>query len=402
MGTVSGGCGVGGGRGARAVGGVPRGVWPRRGTALPFVLAALVIGLIAVGAAASVVRAAGRGARAAAAVVQAGAAADGALAELVARWPARWNVALVPGTGAWREMATAAGPARVRVVRLDAGRFALEAEARSAAVVSPEEGAAVRRRMLLVRLRHVAPPAAAAVTAGGPVALDAGAVVDGADAVPNGWADCLPVAGGSLAVAAPEVLAEPGADVRGVVRTDAAAWAAALDPRFGDAPYAELAAGAVVDVDAGAGPFAPVPRALGGASTPGDAGAEPCALDAGSWGEPRRGPGAEPACEGALPVVHLRGRVARLQGPARFQGTLLVDGDLEIEGLVEAAGMVVVRGAVQGAGALVLDGRLVAGGGVRLAGGSRVRASACAAVRAAAYAARAGPLARRAWAEVQR
>lgn len=400
---MSGGCGAGTGRQAGAVGGAVERVRGSRGAALPFVLGALVIGLVAASAAGLVIRAAGRDARSTVAGLQAGAAADGALAELVARWPARWNLALAPGAGAWRDVTTAAGTARVRAVRLDAGRFALEAEGRSAGVVSPEAGAAVRRRLLLVRLQSVALPAGAAVTAGGVVELAEGAVVDGADQVPIGWADCPPAAGELPAVAAPEVRADAGAEVRGVVRTDTAAWAAALDPRLGDEPYAGLAAGAVVQGDAGAGSFAPVPRAVGGGAGPvGDVGAEPCALDVASWGEPRRGGGAESACEGASPAVHLRGGVARVRGPARFQGTLLVDGDLEVEGLVEGVGVVVVRGAVRGAGALVLDGALVAGGGVRLAGGSRVRASGCAVARAAAYSARASPLARRAWAEVQR
>jgi hypothetical protein len=369
------------------------------------VLGALVVGLVAAGAASAVVRAARQDARGVVAELQAGAAADGALAELGARWPARWNRALAPGAGAWRDIVTAAGAARVRATRLDPGRFALEAEARSAAVASPEAGAAVRRRYLLVRLRHVAPPAGAAVTAGGPVELAAGSVVDGADQVPTGWADCAAAGPDVTAVAAPEVRAEAGSEVRGVVRTDAPSWAAALDPRFGEESYAGLAAGAAIQVDAGAGAavFAPVPRAAGAAIAPGDdVGAEPCVLDAGSWGDPWRGAGAVGACEGALPVVHLRGGVVRLVGPARFQGTLLVDGDLEIEGAVEAVGVVVVRGAVRGTGALALDGALVAGGGVRLGAGSRVRASGCGVARAAAYSARASPLARRAWAEVQR
>jgi len=373
-----------------------------RGAALPFVLAALVVGAVCAAAAASLAIEAGRGARGGAAVLQAGAAADGGLAVTLARWPARWNAALAPGDTTARTVTTPAGPARVRVLRLDAERFVLEAEARSGAGIV--DGPAVRRRMLFARLRHVALAAEAAVTAGGVVEIAAGATVVAADQVPDGWTGCGPPAGGGFgaaAVAAPDAMVDPGATVVGPVRTDAAAWAGAADPQFGDATYAAHATRAHVVVDA-AGPLSPLPAA-GAPAAPGDVGAEPCALGAASWGEPARGAGAVAACAGALPLVHLRGSSVRLRGPARLQGTLLVDGDLVVEGLVQGAGLVVVRGAVDAsAGALVLDGALIAGGPVRLGAGSRVRASSCAAARANQYAARAAPLARRAWAEVLR
>lgn len=384
----------------------------RRGAALPFVLAALVVGAACAAAVAAVAREAGRAARGGAAAVQAAAGAEGALAAAVARWPARWNAAIAPGARVLRTVVTPAGEARLWAVRLDATRFALEAESRSADRVAPADGPAVRRRLLLVRLRHVAPaPGGAAVTAGGPVRVAAGAVVDGADQAPDGWSDCppspaspAPAAPVPAAVAAPEVHAEPGAAVLGTVRTDSASWAAALAPQFGDDAYPAHAARAHVALVAGA-PLSPAPAA----AAPGAAGAawevdpEPCARTGGSWGEPLRGGAAVAECVGALPLVHLRGAVVRLAGPARLQGTVLVDGDLVVEGPVRGAGVVVVRGAVDAsAGALALDGALVAGGEVRLGAGSRVRASACAVARASAYAARAVALPRRAWAEAVR
>jgi hypothetical protein len=369
----------------------------RRGAALPFVILALVVGLAGASAAASVAREARRAARGATAGVQAELAADGALAALVARWPARWNLALGAGDGATREVDTPAGRARVRAVRLDAERFALEAESRAGVGALPGDGPAVRRRMLVVRLRHTRPAVAAAVTAAGAVRLPASAAVAGGDAVPDGWAECPPqVAGPAEAVAAPDVVADLLATVDGPVRTDSAAWAEAVLPRFGDAAFAEHSRRAHVTVDA-AGALSPAPTAGG------DGAAEPCALGAANWGEPARGAGAVAACEGDFPVVHVRAPLVRLRGPARLQGTLLVDGDLAVEGEVRAAGLVVVRGAVDAsAGALVLDGALVAGGPVRLGAGSRVRRSTCAVDRASRYGARATPLARRAWSEVVR
>lgn len=369
----------------------------RPGAALPFVLGALTVSLAGAAAAAAVVRAGGREARGTAAVLQAGAAADAALAAVVAEWPGRWSVGLVAGGGEGRDVRTTAGLARVRVTRLDAERFAVEAEARSRAGALPGEEPAVRRRAVLVSLEALAAPGSAAVTAGGVVDLAAGAAVDGAT---QARADeCGGAVGTGVAVAAPLVRAAPGAVVLGLVRADSAAWAGARSPHLGEVAYAAVRAGATLD----AGVLTPAPQA--GGATAGAFAAdpvEPCAVTAASWGEPRRGAGSVAACEAAWPAVRVRGPVARLVGPARFQGTLLVDGDLEVEGLVEAAGSVVVRGAVRAAGALVLDGVLVAGGDVALGAGSRVRASACAASRAAAYAARASPLARRSWVEVTR
>jgi hypothetical protein len=375
-------------------------VTARRGAALPFVLGALTIGLAGAAAAAAGARAGLREARGVAAVLQAGAAADGALAAVLAAWPGRWTTALAPGASDWRDVRTPAGPARVRVVRLDAERFAVEAWAASRAGAMPDEAPAERRRMLLVRVAALTPPGVAAVTAAGGVEVATGALVDGTASAPAGWTDCGNAVAAGVAVAAPTLTAAPGTVV-GAVHADSAAWAPALAPRLGEVAFAAVRAA----VERDAGTFAPQPRAGDGAGdggTPAGDPAEPCALDGDSWGDPRRGSAAVAACEGAWPVVRLRGPVVRLAGPARFQGTLLVDGDLEVDGLVEGAGTVVVRGAVRAAGSLVLDGALVAGGSVRLGAGSRVRASACATSRAAAYAARASPLARRSWAEVTR
>jgi hypothetical protein len=311
----------------------------------------------------------------------------------------RWTTGLTTGAGEWRDVRTPAGQARVRVVRLDAERFAVEAWAASRAGSASDEAPAERRRMLLVRAAALTPPGVAAITAAGHVDVQAGALVDGIGGAPPGWTDCGAVGASGLAVAAPTLAGAPGTVV-GAARADSAAWAPALAPRSrrggvrgracrGRARRRRLRAAA-------AG------RRRGGRRRAGRRPRRAVRARRGSWGDPRRGATAVAACEGALPVVRLRGPVARLVGQARFQGTLLVDGDLEVDGLVEGAGTVVVRGAVRAAGSLVLDGALVAGGDVRLGAGSRVRTSACATSRAAAYAAQASPLARRSWAEVAR
>ncbi len=315
----------------------------RRGAALPVALVLLVVGsALAVGSAATM-RDVVRASRAPGAALQARATADAAIAHAHARWRTEWVMALAPG-GAWRDdVVTAAGPAALTVLRLDAHRYLLTAESRARAGAAGTGAEAVRRVGTFVRLRRVwlVPPAA--LTAGGPVVAPEGAVVRGADVAPAGW-DCpwTPAPVADLAIAHPDDSLEVDAGVLAapaVLETPAARDDATYE-RFGDETWDALAARAAVVVPAGAA-YAPTPRAPGGA----------CVVDAGSWGEPRRGGGVA-ACATSAPVVHVRGAgVTRLVGPARLQGMLLVDGDLEVEGDVEVAGVVLVRGALRAPGA---------------------------------------------------
>jgi hypothetical protein len=168
--------------------------------------------------------------------------------------------------------------------------------------------------------------------------------------------------------------------------------------RFGGATWATMARDADIVVD-GFVPRSPVPRAVDGG----------CVLDAGSWGEPLRGLGAEPRCTDAFPLVYAaNARPLRLRGPARGQGILLVDGDLDVEGDVYFDGVIVVRDDVRvSGGTLRVHGAVLAANddasdGSLLGGRSRVTMSSCAMQRALLGAARPMPLARRARVALQR
>lgn len=371
----------------------------RRGTALLAVLAVLAVVTVAATAAAALSRTQQHDARGAAAGLRARAAAEGALAGVLTSWPGAWTTRLVPGGWDARLAASAAGPATVRALRLDAHRYLLTAESSSPAFSGPL-GAAVRRIALFAQLDNVAYTPGATLVAAGPVAVGLDAEIRGADAAPLGWTDCTGFDTASVAVAAPSVGVAPTARVVGSVVTDPGAWSPPPAERFGDVDRAALVARADVVLPAG-GAFSPLPRTIVGA-TPADTG---CVRDAASWGEPYRGPAAVAACAGDLPVVYVRGPgVTELRGPARLQGTLVVDGALTVTGRVEVAGLVVVGGRLDAsAGALVVDGAvLVRGGAASVGPGSRVRRSRCALERAAAGASRPVPLARRAWSDVVR
>jgi len=228
--------------------------------------------------------------------------------------------------------------------------------------------------------------------------------VSGLDSAPSSWTECAAAGGSSAAaIAVPaerDVTVEPGAVLSGArpVLATPAAGAAETYARFGGASWLALARDADVQVN-GFVPHSPTPRAD----------AASCVLDAGSWGEPLRGFGAESRCVDAFPVIHVaNARPLRLRGPARGQGVLLVDGDLEVEGDVRFDGVIVVRGAVRAtAGSLRVNGAMLvadgaAGAGSTLGGRSRVTMSSCAIAQSLLGAARPMPLARRARVEVQR
>jgi hypothetical protein len=328
-------------------------------------------------------------------------AAEGGLAVAVARWDARRNVRMRDGESDTLSLPTGDGRATLRITRL--GRLLFHVESRSA--VDAGAGLVARRHAALtVRLAIAEAPVVAALTTAGRVTVGALASVSGLDSAPSAWVDCA-ASGGTpaAAIAVPDV-ADVTVDAGGVLTGQGPALATPLASasatyeRFGGATWAALARDADVQVN-GLVPHSPAPRGAG----------DDCVLDAGSWGEPLRGLGAEARCTDAFPVIHVaNARPLRLRGPARGQGILLVDGDLEVEGDVQFDGIVVVRDDVRVAGgALRVHGALLAAdddasGASLLGGRSRVTMSSCAMHRALLGAARALPLARRARVALQR
>jgi hypothetical protein len=373
---------------------------PRSGVALPAALGALaLLGALSV-AGVLATRDEGRAARALAAAVAARAAAEGALGEALARWPATRNTTLAIGATE-AAPSTVAPSATVRATRLAPRAFLLDARATEPSGLPGAESIASRRLWLLVRLRHLTPALAGAITSAGHVEIDGGATVSGVDEPPPDWSDCASWSEAPApvpAVAVPDrdsVSPAPDASLRGGLHAAPDVGRGATFDRFGESSWGVMAGAARVVLDGGA-TASPMPRTSAGV----------CVVDPASWGEPRRGHAAVASCERESPVVIARPPSLTLRGPARSQGLLLVDGDLHVEGPVEHTGLVVVRGIVRArAGALRVRGALMIantnGRGTTVIGpGSEVTYSSCAVGRALIAASRPTPIRRRSWMEV--
>jgi len=363
----------------------------RRGAALAVVLVALVV-VAALGAGTALAsRELRRAAHDDLARQRAESSAEGALESALHPWDRRRSQLAVGAV----DSTTGLAPGDVvRTVRIGPTWFLVEADARAAAAAPGAAGWAERSVSALVHLRPPSIRALAAITSGGPLTLLGNAAVDGHDATPSGWTDCIGPAADTAAVATPgplDVHAAPQAFVSGALLQHAATVDPSTYAAFGVDDWTSLAARADVAVAVTDGAHVPLPDAVGAS----------CVLGAAAWSDPSRGAGAVSACATTYPLVLARGGLA-LDG-GRAQGVLLVDGDLVLNGVVTFAGVIVVRGALHAdAGALHLDGALLVSGGGALGAGSHVRFSRCAVARALDGVARVGRIGRRSWAEVTR
>jgi Tfp pilus assembly protein PilX len=262
--------------------------------------------------------------------------------------------------------------------------------------VGPVAGRSARRRAgltLAVAAGRFSP--LGALTAGGPVTLGPGAIVEGADLPPAGWA--CPNAGGALP---------------GIATSDATSVSTgACGPSCagGAPPVAQLVAASDTlsyfafgelgwsDVVATA---RPVPSVA--SPTPSSSAGACLTSDPANWGDPGRAL-PQGACEGFFPVLHASGDLHLAGGVG--QGVLLVDGALTISGGARFVGMVIARGAVHahGSGGRI-EGALMAAsqGGTTsaIAGPLTVVHSRCALQAAEQTAERVLPIPFLAWGEV--
>lgn len=227
--------------------------------------------------------------------------------------------------------------------------------------------------------------------------------IDGADAGPASWSDCVPP-GPSAAGIASDVSPSSGAPdgpcqsdgcIRGSppVLIDATI-ADSTRPPFSQEAWASLTARANLLLPGGSvvgSPDRPVqPRVR----------EERCDITAPlNWGDPSR----TTACASYFPVIHVLGDLQMLGGIG--QGTLLVDGDLTISGGAHFIGAVFVRGALRtGAGGARLLGMTRVGGASQepsaLLDGAELAFSRCA-VLAALTAGASPEILPRSWIEVR-
>lgn len=319
----------------------PSRLFDRRGVALVLAIVALaVIGVLVAAAHLAGVRAL-RGGERRFQQAEALAAAEYGVERVAANAPLTLWRAMIPGAidsaGPW---SVGRATARVRITRLgDSLQPIVLIEGMGTA--GGAAGRSARRTTSLtlsLAAGRFTPPGA--LTTGGPVALGAGAIVEGADLAPAGW-HC-PVGGSAIAGIATADATSVSAAACGpgciggappVAQTILAADSLSYFT-FGDLTWADLVATAR--------PVSPVaiPAAV-------VSGGSCLTSDPNNWGDPGR---ATPtgACESFFPVLHSPGDL-HLAGGAG-QGVLLVGGDLTVSGGARFVGMVITRGAVRATG----------------------------------------------------
>lgn len=358
----------------------------RRGFALPTVVLVLALLTLLAAAAVEAARTGRRDAALAQADSQLQAAAERALGDAAATWPARIGDLAIGERATIDGGITADGVgATVTVTRISPALFWATAEARiGAGRLAREAGGTNGRRRIngIFSLPALRVASDGVVLAAGNVEIRSPAAVS----TDSARAGCPPLPADSAFIAVP-----PGDSVIGAPGTvpwrqlDLAADPATLD-RWGGVDWASLAATA--DLDLAAGEVA---------TADGD-----CGVDAVSrWG----GDGS-PGCVARWSVVHGRGDLTIDGGSGA--GVLLVDGRLRITGAFRYTGLVVARGGVE----ILTDGSMftgavVAGGesgsgvpAMLLSAVAELRASRCAVWQALAARARPRRVAGRWWSEL--
>ncbi|HEY0970227.1 MAG TPA: hypothetical protein VGE02_04525 [Gemmatimonadales bacterium] len=335
--------------------------------------ALVVVGLLVAAVGRDVVRA-WRASRMVAVAADVDGSTEAALLRSWAGWPAPGVATLAPGEAREWSVTEDSAEVRLRVVRLGAELFQLDARAAVPLGAGDASGRSVahRAQALLLDVRPALLPLRAVVVSGGDVA-GGGLSVSARDSMPPGW-DCAPPDG----VAVPAVVAPHGAVIDvvlsppdSVARDDAAGAAGSyvLAPPDTLAPRSTR-------------PLVVASPAAGAHVRPAIDAAGECVVGAAAphnWGDPAR----PSPCAAHLPVVRVAGDLVAPAG--RSQGVLIVDGDLELAGGYEHWGVVVVHGRLRAAGGgNRIFGALLARRGIAASdpGALAVRHSSCA-VRAA-------------------
>ena len=329
-------------------------------------------------------------------------AAEHAVEQTIATWPASRNTALAIGETIRVERGATVDGDAVEVTLTRTQLRAVWVVARASAA----DGRPIpARRAVSASLRLSGPtfPLRAALAAAGAVTVQGG-MVDGRNEAPGGaraeW--CTTESPASVAgVIAPDSTRVCGAECTGGVPSGvtgvpplavvAVATSDSAFNTFGDESRSSLAARATVVLERGS--FTPRPVVS----------AETCDVRAPlNWGDPD----ATTPCRDHYPIVWIRGD-AMLAAGAAGQGILLVDGDLTLAPGARFVGVVVASDdlIVQGPGATIAGVAFAADAdgadGTRVLDGGAIRFDSCAARVAVLAAARPGRTPERWWAELR-
>ena len=295
------------------------------------------------------------------------------------------------------------GTANVHYVRLNDETFWIVSEGRASAGNLGGSREAVKRVGAVLRLRIPTIRAEGAITAGGNVAVQGGAHVQGRDSVPPGWStDCTGI---------PEVdKAGIIVPIGSTVTTQGASWVQGVPPtkqdplasdqntyiRFGDETWNTLVAQANLTFNGGTfNSVAPDSLASGSCNK----------SNVYNWGEPKRGPLTVGPCYNYFPIIYSNGSI-ELNGTGRGQGILLVNGNISINGRFEWHGLIIVSNdIVRGNGDAIVFGGVMARNEIKannsfITGTTHYNYSSCALERAMRGSAQVVQAKERAWTEL--
>lgn len=286
----------------------------------------------------------------------------------LANWTAARNALPAGGIDSSNVVVTIGDTARVAVMRLNAATFLISSLGRSS--VGNGQLESQRQVSMLVRMAGPSLKPGSVLTSLGNVDVQGSPNVTGQNTTPPGWAGCAG-ARDTFAISykpgLPPTVQTPSTQAVGGTNADGSLSSTNALTLFGTESWVSLVARANIVVSGNVNP-----SPIGSFSS--------CSFGMGNWGEPSRGGGAVVGCQNYFPLIYSAGNLNLTSG--RGQGLLIVDGSLNIRGNFTFVGLILVRDEFWGEGNMDLHGavmsRNVSGAGTRLRGNAGLSYSACA------------------------
>ncbi|MBL0938683.1 MAG: hypothetical protein IBJ03_07300 [Gemmatimonadaceae bacterium] len=301
----------------------------RRGSALLFVLVAMVVLAVLSSAGLMSTYQEARAARGAQVRQRAMAVAEFGLNQQLDTWTQARRTMAVGGIDSSNVVVANGDTARVRVQRLDGQTFQIVSIGR--ANIGNGVLEAQRQASLLVRLSQPRIVPGSAIVSHGNIEVKGSIDITGRNTTPPGWTGCdafgvRDTFAISYNPAKTATVQKPATQAVGGTYADPNAASVSTFTVFGTETFESLAAKANVTTAGGS------PSPTGTATA--------CSPSSTNWGEPDRGGAAIVGCQGYFPVIYSAGDL-HLNG-GRGQGILLVNGSLRINGNFKFVGLIVV------------------------------------------------------------
>lgn len=346
----------------------PRLVRDRRGSALMFVIIAMVLlAVLSLSAVMSTMQEF-RAGRNLLSQQRALPIAEYGLNGQLANWSASRTALAVGGIDSSNVVVTIGDTAKVAVMRLNSATFLVTSLGRSS--VGNGQLESQRHVSMLVRVASPSLTPGSVLTSLGNVAARESSVLTGQNTTPPNWLACAS-ARDTFAISykpgAAVAVQKPVSQSVGGTNADPTLNGANALRLFGTETWATLVARANIRVSGNVNP-----SPVGSFAS--------CSFGMSNWGEPSRGGGAVVGCQSYFPIIYSAGDLSLSSG--RGQGILIVDGRLNIRGTFSFAGLILVRDEFWGEGNMELHGAVMSrnanGAETRVRGNAKLHYSACA------------------------